>query len=244
MTPYRILIADDHCLIRLGLRSLLETHQGWVVCGEATDGVDVIEMCAQLNPDLLILDLCMPKRNGVDAAYQILKAKPTQKILVLTDLDSETVIVQCLAAGIRGWIWKSDSADDLLQAVQEMQNGRTYFTPLVGQMVINGYLAGKHPIEPPLAKLSPREREVVQLISEGNGTRQVAEALSLSVKTAETHRNNIMRKLGIHSVSELVLYAVRNNIIQVQIPVSSRTNGESHFHRPDPAPQPSPQLSD
>jgi DNA-binding NarL/FixJ family response regulator len=246
MSAFRILIADDHCLIRLGLRSLIESHSGWTVCGEATDGTEAIEKCEQLHPDLLTLDICMPKRNGVDAACHILKANPNQRILVVTDVDSETVIGECLAAGIRGWVWKSDGFDDLIQAVQEMQNGRTYFTPLVGKMVLNGYLAHKHPAENTLVRLSPREREVVQLISEGYATKEVAVALTLSVKTAETHRNNIMRKLGIHSVSELVLYAVRNNIIQVQLPVVARANDNDkpYYRRSDPLPQHDRQLFD
>src|ERR1700756_3439466 len=140
MSTLRILIADDHYLVRQGLRSLIESHEGWEVCGEAVDGREAVQKCKQLKPDLLILDICMPKLNGVDAARQILRANPTQRILIVTDVDSEEVIRECLKVGIRGWVWKSDGASDLISAVEELQNRRTFFSSRVAELVLNGYL--------------------------------------------------------------------------------------------------------
>jgi len=235
MSTLRILIADDHYLIRQGLRSLIASHQGWEVCGEAVDGREAVQKCKQLKPDLLILDICMPKLNGVDAARQILRANPTQRILIVTDVDSEKVIRECLESGVRGWVWKSDGAPDLLLAVNELQNHRSFFTSRVAELVLNGYLqrSHTHPAEPTVAKLSPREREVVQLVSEGHITKDVASILHVTPKTAETHRNNVMRKLGIHSVTELVLYAVRNNIVQVQLPAPALADTKAVDYRAD-----------
>ena len=232
MDTLRILIADHHYLVRLGLRSLIGSHTGWEVCGEAVDGREAVEMCKQLHPDLLILDIGMPKLNGVDAARQILRADPSQKILVITDVDSEIVIGECLEAGVRGWAWKSDGGPDLILAIEELQNRGTFFTPRVAELILKGYLqkSHSHPEETSVGGLSLREREVVQLLSEGNMAREVASILRVSVKTAETHRSNIMRKLGIHSVTELVLYAVRNNIIRVPLAVSAQEDGKSDGH--------------
>jgi DNA-binding NarL/FixJ family response regulator len=235
MSALRILIADDHYLIRLGLRSLIASHEGWEVCGEAVDGREAIEKCRQLQPDLLILDICMPKLNGVDAARQILRSKPNQRILIVTDVDSEEVIRECLEAGVRGWVWKSDGASDLISAVEELQDRRTFFTSRVAELVLNGYLqtSHKHPAETTVVRLSPREREVVQLLSEGHITKEVASMLHVKVKTAETDRSNVMCKLGIHSTAELVLYAVRNNIVQVQRPVPALADGKPVYYRAD-----------
>jgi DNA-binding NarL/FixJ family response regulator len=219
MSSLRILIADDHYLVRRGLRSLVDSRAGWEICGEAVDGREAVTKCRQLKPDLLILDICMPKLNGVDAARQILQARPTQSILIVTDVDSEEVIRECLALGVRGWVWKSDGCDDLILAIEKLQNHGTFLTPSVAELVLSSYLRKAHnrPAETTVARLSPREREVVQLISEGSTTKEVASILHMAVNTAETHRNNSMRKLGIHSIAELVLYAVRNNIVQIHL---------------------------
>jgi DNA-binding NarL/FixJ family response regulator len=244
MSTLRILIADDHYLVRLGLRSLVDSHDGWEICGEAVDGREAVTKCRQLKPDLLILDICMPKLNGVDGARQILRAKPTQSILVVTDVESEEVIRECLTAGVRGWLWKSDGCDDLVLAVERLQNRGTFLTPRVAQLVLSRYLQKGHnrPAEPTVARLSSREREVVQLLSEGNTTKEVASILDMAVKTAETHRNNTMRKLGIHSIAELVLYAVRNNIIQVQLATPPLADTRPNYRRADPASQQDRQL--
>jgi DNA-binding NarL/FixJ family response regulator len=216
MSTLRILIADDHEVVRLGVRSLVESRVGWEVCGEAADGREAVEKCRELKPDLLILDICLPKLNGVDTVSQVKMAAPSQRILIFTDVDSEEVIQECLTVGIRGWVWKSDAVSELLLAIEALQNHGTFFTARVVDLMLSRYLqtSHRHAAETTVARLSPREREVVQLVSEGNITKQVASTLHVSVKTVETHRTNIMRKLGIHSMAELVLYAVRNNIVQ------------------------------
>ena len=219
MNRYSIFVADDHPIFRFGLCSLLTSHAGWEVCGESADGRDTVKKCRQLKPDLLILDICMPKLNGVDAARQILKGNPGQTILILTAVDSEQVVRDCLEAGIRGWIFKSDGTDDLVTAVEAMQRGNTVFSSRVSDLILDGYRRHRSvPLESKVPKLSPREREVVQLVSEGKPSKEIAATLNVSLATAETHRSNILRKLDLHSIAELVMYAVRNGIVHVQIP--------------------------
>jgi DNA-binding NarL/FixJ family response regulator len=220
MNTFRILVADDHPIFRFGLCSLLSSHKDWEICGEAVDGREAVEKCKRLKPDLLILDICMPKLNGVDAARQILKNDLAQRILIVTDVNSEQVVQDCLAAGVRGWIFKSDAIDDLTPAVEALQRNKPAFNKLVSDLIMEGYLRGHNvgSALPEVARLSPREREIVQLLGEGKTTKDVAVMLNVTVKTAETHRSNIMFKLKIHSIAELVLYAVRNEIVHVSLP--------------------------
>jgi DNA-binding NarL/FixJ family response regulator len=220
MGGFRILVADDHPVFRFGLGSLLGSHAGWEVCGEAADGNEAIEKCRQLKPDLVILDICMPRLNGVDAARQILKDNPTQRILVLTSVDSEQVVRECLEAGVRGWVFKSDGTDDLKTAVEALERYECTFSSRVSDLIMTGYLRRYRlgPAAAKVTKLSPREREVLQLLGEGKTSKEVAILLNVKVKTAETHRSNIMLKLNLHSIVELVLYAVRNEIVHVQLP--------------------------
>jgi DNA-binding NarL/FixJ family response regulator len=217
MKALRILIADDHEVVRHGLRALLQGHQGWEICGDAADGRDAVDKAAQLKPDLVILDIGMPNLNGLDAARRILRDEPRTTILILTIDESEQVMREVLNAGARGFLLKSDAARDLVAAVEALQQHRTFFTSKVAEIVLGGYLTGRVPSLTEVAQdpLTHREREVVQLLAEGKTTKEVATVLGMSVKTAETHRSNIMRKLDFHSVSQLVLYAVRNNIVQV-----------------------------
>lgn len=219
MSGFRILVADDHPIFRFGLCALLQSHQGWEVCGEAADGRETVKKCRQLKADLLILDICMPKLNGVDAARQILKENPDQAILILTAVDSEQVVRDCLEAGIRGWIFKSDGTADLVAAVEAVQRGNTIFSSRVSDLILEGYKRHRTvPLASQVPQLSPREREVVQLVSEGKASKEIAAILTVSLATAETHRSNILRKLGLHSIAELVLYAVRNGIVHVHFP--------------------------
>jgi len=183
------------------------------VCGEASDGREAVEMAARLKPDVVILDIAMPNLNGLDAARQILRHNVDQKILILTMTDSDQVIREVLSVGARGLVLKSDAAKDLATAVQSLERQGTFFTSRVAK-ILDGYFSRSSEATPPT--LTNREREVLQLIAEGKSTKQVAVALDLSVKTAETHRSNLMRKLDIHSVSELVLYAVRNKVVQIE----------------------------
>jgi DNA-binding NarL/FixJ family response regulator len=171
-----------------------------------------------MKPDVVILDIRMPSLNGLEATRQILKTNPHAKVLILTLHDSDQVVREVLNAGARGFLLKSDAARDLVAAVEALRRDKTYFTSKVAAMVLEGYLKGGTPSTPVTVgrnRLTPREREIVQLLAEGKSTKEVAVALGLSVKTAETHRSNIMRKLQLHSVSDLVLYAVRNNIVHV-----------------------------
>jgi DNA-binding NarL/FixJ family response regulator len=212
----RILIADDHEVARKGVRSLLESHAGWEVCGEARDGREAVECATKLKPDVLLLDIGMPNLNGLDATRQILAMIPDARILILTVHDSEQVVREVLAAGARGFLLKSDAGRDLLAAVEALQHRRTFFTSSVAQMMLDGYLRPQDQGDTSEQRvLTPREREVIQLVAEGKTTKEVATALSLSVKTAETHRTNLMRKLDLHSVAAVTLYAVRNGIIQI-----------------------------
>ena len=215
MSVLRILIADDHEVARKGIRVLLENQVGWEVCGEARDGREAVEYASRLKPDVLLLDIGMPNLNGLDAARQILAMTPEARILILTVHDSEQVVREVLAAGARGFLLKSDAGRDLVAAVEALQHRRTYFTPKVEQMMLDGYLRPHEHDTSEKCLLTPREREVIQLVAEGKTTKEVAAALSLSVKTAETHRTNLMRKLDLHSIADLTLYAVRNGIVQV-----------------------------
>ena len=220
MSTFRILLAEDHPVFRMGISALIRSHAGWDVCGEAADGRESVKQCLQLRPDLLILDISMPSLNGLDAARQILKRNPDQKILILTDVESEQVIHDCLEAGVRGWILKSDAPDELTAAIEQLQQNRSSFSPRVSNLILYGYLKphSANSIMGRPARLSVREREIVQLVSEGKTSREMAQLLGVTVKTAESHRNNIMLKLELHSTVELVMYAIRNQIVHVQLP--------------------------
>lgn len=216
----RILVADDHELARNGIRTVLESHPGWEVCGEAKDGRESVELAAVTKPDVVLLDIGMPNLNGLEAARQILAVAPDTAILILTMHDSDSVIREVLRAGARGFLLKTDAGRDLVAAVEALQRQRTFFTTRVSQMVLDGYLDRQSKGPEPRQDISgdvltSREREVIQLLAEGKTSKEVAVALNLSVKTAETHRTNLMRKLGLHSVADLTRYAVRNGIVQV-----------------------------
>jgi DNA-binding NarL/FixJ family response regulator len=222
MSALRIMVADDHEVVRKGLRALLEARPGWQVCAEATDGRDVIKKVAEVKPDVIVLDIAMPNLNGLEATRQLIKSDPEAKVLILTLHDSDQVIRDVLSAGARGFLLKSDAARDLVSAVEALGQGKTYFTSKVAAMVLNGFLKGGPgaSLGTYASPLTPREREIVQLLAEGKSSKEVASVLGLSVTTAETHRSNIMRKLDLHSVSDVVLYAIRNNIIHV-VPASA-----------------------
>src|SRR3989454_8703045 len=214
----RIFVADDHEIVRPGICSLLTSRSGWEICGEAGDGREAVEKVAHLKPDIVILDIGMPSLNGIEATRQIRHNDPHQKIAILSVMDSEQVIHEALKAGARAYISKYDGAKDLIIPIEALQQNETYFNSRIGQIVLNGFRnTGRKPPQRAsrLRDLTAREREIVQLVAEGKSTKEVALTLGVSVKTAETHRSNLMRKLGLHCVSEVVLYAVRNNIVRV-----------------------------
>jgi DNA-binding NarL/FixJ family response regulator len=214
MKPVRILIADDHELFRRGVAAELTQVPGWVVAAEAVNGRDAVAMAEELKPDIVVLDLTMPKLNGLEAARRIVSAEPSARVLILTAHESEQLVREVLSAGARGYVLKSDAGRILVEALQALLDGRSFFTTNVARMVLDGYLRSESHDAAALPALSAREREIVQLLAEGNSNKDIARALKISVKTAETHRSNIMRKMGFESLPELVRYAIRNNIIE------------------------------
>jgi DNA-binding NarL/FixJ family response regulator len=218
MGTLRVLVADDHEVVRKGLRSIVEEQPGWELAGEASDGREAVDKARALRPDVAVVDVSMPGLNGLEATRQMLRHDAETKVLILTMHESDPLIREVLDAGARGYLLKSDASHDLVTAVEAIRRNKTYFTARVAQIVLDGYLDKKQRSTPatdsPASRLTPRQREIVQLLAEGKSSKEVAVALGLSVKTAETHRANIMRRLECHSVSELVRYAIRNNIIE------------------------------
>jgi DNA-binding NarL/FixJ family response regulator len=223
----RILLADDHEIVRRGLCALLQKHEGWEVCGEAIDGREAVEKARELKPDVVIVDIGMPNLNGLDATRRLLQFDPDSKVIVLTVTDADQVIREALDAGARGFVLKSDAARDLVSAVEAIQTRHMFFTPRVNDLVLAGFLEKGHAVsrsEPPrLPTLTPREREITQLLAEGRSSKEAASALNLSTKTVETHRSNIMRKLSLHSIRDLVVYAIKNKIIQIEMPMENNS---------------------
>jgi DNA-binding NarL/FixJ family response regulator len=214
MSDVRILIADDHEIFRRGLAAELAQVPGWVVAAQAANGRQAVELAADIKPDLVVMDLTMPELHGLEAARRIIAADPAARILILTAHESEQLVREVLSAGARGYVLKSDAGRILVAALQELLEGRMFFTSNVARIVVDGYLRNESRDSDTDSALSAREREIVQLLAEGNSNKDIARALSISVKTAETHRSNIMRKMGFGSLPELVRYAIRNKIIE------------------------------
>lgn len=217
MKNLRILIADDHDIVRRGIRSLIESRPEWKVCDEAHSGREAVAKAEERKPDIVILDVSMPELNGLEAARRIKKVSPNSEILILSVHYSDQLIKEILDAGVRGFVVKSDSDRDLIVAVESLANHKPFFTSMATEVMLMNFQRPPVSTSTPgvrTSRLTSREREIVQLLSEGKSSKEVASSLGISVKTAETHRANIMRKLEIHSVSELVRYAVRNQIIE------------------------------
>jgi DNA-binding NarL/FixJ family response regulator len=208
--PLRLILADDHQIVRQGLRVLLE-REGIEIAGEALDGHAAVTLIDVYRPDVAILDLSMPGLNGVDAAREILHRHPKIGIILLTVHSEEYQVITALRAGIRGYVIKTQAADELVRAIREVAAGGTYLSPAVSRIVVDAYLSGTAlPADP----LTPRERQVLQLVAEGKTTKEVAVFLGLSSKTAESYRARVMEKLGIHQTAGLVRYAIRHGLIE------------------------------
>ncbi|MFZ0639254.1 MAG: response regulator transcription factor [Candidatus Acidiferrales bacterium] len=215
MGVLKILVADDHDLMRRGLRDILTAHPGWTVCGEAHTGTQAVAKAKALKPDIAILDISMPELSGLEAAKQIRAVSPKTEMLVLSVHYSDQLVRDIVDSGIRGYMIKSDADKELLTAVDALANHQPYFTAAAIDVIGHG-LFNRRSGEPNEMKdrLTSREREVVRLIAEGKSSKDVGAVLDMSVKTVETHRANVMRKLQVHSVSELVRYAIRNQIVE------------------------------
>jgi DNA-binding NarL/FixJ family response regulator len=212
----RIFVADDHELMRRGVRALLEAEAGWKVVGEASDGAELMKKVTEAKPDILVLDIGMPHLNGLEAARRLKNMLPEIKILILSMHDSEQMARDVLEAGARGYVTKADTARDLVLAVEALRRNKTFFTPRMDQLVLETFLReGTGKLKTSAERLTSRQREIVQLLAEGKSSKEIAVHLDISVKTVETHRANIMRRLSCHSVSDLVVYAIRNGIVHV-----------------------------
>jgi len=205
----RLLLADDHRLVRESLRALLE-REGYEVVAEAGDGREAVRLARELNPDLAVLDVAMPELNGLEAARQLQRAAPRTRTVLVTMHEEEQYVAEALAAGVKGYVLKSQVAHDLLRALDEVAGGSVYLSPRVSHVLVDISLGRRRIGDDPL---TDREREVLHLIAEGRTTRQVAAALGVSVKTAESHRSRLMKKLDIHEVAGLVRYAIRRGLI-------------------------------
>jgi DNA-binding NarL/FixJ family response regulator len=212
-----VLLADDHAIVRKGLRSVVECMEGWRVCAEAANGRDAVALGLQHRPDIVVMDINMPELNGLDATRQLCAAIPGIRVLILSAHDSEQLVREMLSSGARGYVLKADAGEELELALRALVGGNLYFTSSIAEMVMRGLQKSSGPAESPElpARLSPKEREVMQLVAEGKTNKEVAVKLDISVKTVETHRKHIMSKLDLHSMSDLVRYAIQNRIIEV-----------------------------
>ncbi len=208
--PLQILLVDDHPILRQGVRAILE-REGFAVAGEASDGMEAVRLAERAHPDVVVLDLVMPLLNGVDAARQIVRSSPRTKCILLTMHTEDPYVLEALRAGVSGYVLKSQASADLVQAIREVHRGGIYLSPRISRAVVDAYRSRTDLAPDPL---TPREREVLQLVAEGKTTKNVAEILGISVKTAESHRTRIMAKLDIHETAGLVRYAIRRGLVQ------------------------------
>lgn len=212
---FRVLIADDHGIVRRGLRALLEKSPEVSVVGEASDGREAVRLAAELRPNIVVMDIAMPMLNGVDATSQILSRDPEIKVIILSMHSDESYILRALSAGAKGYLLKDSAEGDILPAVQTVAKGRPYFSPVIASTLLDEYLQTmkKNKVRDSYDLLSEREKEVLQLLAEGKSNKEVASVLNLSPYTIESHRTSLMQKLNLHNTAEIVLYAVRKNII-------------------------------
>ena len=218
MKKTRILLVDDHLVVRRGVAGVIgDARPEWEVCGEASTGREGVAAAARLKPDVVVMDISMPDMNGLEATREILKDNPGTEVLILSVHESDQIVHDVLAAGARGYILKQDAGTDLVAALEAVRQHRLFLTSRVSEVVLSGYLgraAAGTPPEVPFSRLSPREVQIVQLVAESKSNKEVSGILHISVKTVESHRAHIMEKLGLHSVADLVRYAIRNNIVE------------------------------
>jgi two-component system response regulator NreC len=211
----RILLADDHGIVRRGLKSLLESQPGLEVVGEAADGLEALRLCSELSPDLLIVDISMPLMNGIEVASRAQKVEPAPAVIILSMHADESYIMRALGAGARGYLVKDATDEDLLPAVRAVAAGKPFFSPTVAAVMMEDYVRQLRArgLSDSYELLTDREREVLQLLAEGRSNKEVASLLDVGLSTVETHRANLMQKLNLHNTAEIVLYAVRKGII-------------------------------
>jgi two-component system, NarL family, response regulator NreC len=211
----RILLADDHKVVRQGTRALLSAIPEWEIVGEADNGRDAVSLTAELKPDIVILDISMPELNGLDATRQIKKKSPETEVLIFTGQETEELVHDVFDSGARSYIMKTDAADHLIDALKALSEHKHFFTSRISEIVFARYVQGKKALEgaSERSRITDREREIVQLLAEGKSSKEIATILGISVRTVETHRAAIMKKLGLKSFSELIRYAVRNKIV-------------------------------
>ena len=211
----RIVIAEDHTILREGLKALLSQDTGLEIAGEASDGLEAVRIISELKPDLVLMDLSMPKMSGIDAIKEIRRSCPDARILVLTVHKNEEYVIASLKAGANGYLLKESTHQELMHAVSHVLDGRPYLAPGISDTIISGYLAGRQDaVHTPLDALSQREKEVLKLVAEGHKNREIAEYLFISVKTVEKHRDNIMKKLDLHSTSALTTFAIEHGLVE------------------------------
>lgn len=215
MTKIRILLADDHGVVRKGLRFLIGQEDDLEVVGEAADGREAVALAESLKPDIIVMDIAMPKLNGIDATSQLLKRCPKTGVIVLSMHSDEQYIVRALTAGVRGYLLKDSAENDLVAAVRTVAGGKPFFSPAIGAALLDDYLRQmqQRGLSDSYSLLTDREKEVLQLLAEGRSNKEVATLLDLSPYTVETHRNHIMQKLNLHNTAEIVLYAVRKRVV-------------------------------
>jgi DNA-binding NarL/FixJ family response regulator len=207
------LLADDHDVVRRGLRAMLDSHPGWQVCGEAVNGRQAVKLAGELKPQVAVLDLEMPELNGLEATRQIKKELPNVEVLIYTMFETERLIRDVIAAGARGYVLKSDAGQHLIEAIEALSRHKPFFTAKASETLLDNFLKSPQK-DAESSVLTDREREIVQLLAEGKANKEIASILGISVKTVETHRAAIMRKTEINSIVELVHYAIRNNLVK------------------------------